>query len=73
MFGEDTFGLLDGDPAVQGALQLGQQDLPAPTELDLDQPDGGDIDHRLADVDVGLAQGAGLGVEEVQCPDGLRA
>ena len=69
--GEPALGLLDDDPAVQRALELLGEGLGAAHVPLLQQADRGHVGQRLSDAQVGLAERAGLGAEQVQRADDL--
>jgi hypothetical protein len=62
-FGEDTFGLFQQDAAVQGSLELVDEGLVAAQGAFLDQADGGDVHHGLADLGDRAVQLTRVGVE----------
>jgi hypothetical protein len=50
-FGDDAFGLLDQDTAVERGLKLLGEDVALPDRPGLEQADGGDVGERLAQPD----------------------
>ena len=72
-FGEDPFGLLDQDPAVERGLQLLGEDVAAVDGALLQQADGGDVGEGLPDAQLALVERARVDVEEVQRADDLGA
>ena len=70
-FGQPALGLLEGDPAVERSLELVGQDGGLADGPFLEDPDGGDVGHRLTQQHVGGVEPAVLGVEEVDRSDDL--
>jgi hypothetical protein len=55
-FGDDAFGLLDQDAAVERGLQLLGEEVALPDRPGLEQADGGDVGERLAQPDRSRAE-----------------
>ena len=73
VLGEDAFGLLDDDAAVECGLELFGDDLSVADGAFLQDADGGDVGQGLAEAEVGVGERAGAGVEQVDPADGLSA